>query len=590
MRQWESRLTTAVVILFALIILYWLTLQPPVQAGIQDVASYNETALLPWWVGRTMIRMTAAYLLTLAFGLSYGIYAGLHDRASKVMLPVLDILQSIPVIGFLVPVFTFVLAIIPGLLGQELSSIFLIFTGMAWAVAFNVFGAVRNIPHTLVEVSNSFGLTGRRYTREVILPAIFPALISGSILAWGGGWYFLIASEYFSLSNANSTQTVSLPGLGTYIFKATQSNPAHLGVAVFGLIIMAGIVALINQLVWHPLLDYSTRFSQESTYATHYRRRKAIIKSKVSQTVYREFIAATRPISAATSAFPLSKIIHTHPLPLRTPFTSGRVSLPSVRAKMRIGIYLVSLAVFSVVIVILLSPATGQSPLGFITSARLEPNATLIPYFAVSSLLRLSAGYVIALSWTLVAGIAVARSQRLAKVLLPLFDIGQSVPALALFPIVVIVIIGAYGPNIGAELSSVILILTGMQWYILFNIISAVRSIPTEILESARAFGFRGTRFFRHVLLPAIFPGIIIGSIQAWGGGWNATIVSEYISLSQKTYITPGLGSALVLAEHPIDTQMILLSLVTMSGLVILLNRTVWRYLFKKAQKYRFET
>ncbi len=541
-----------------------------------------------------MLRMTTAYLLTLAFGLSYGIYAGLHDRASRVMLPVLDILQSIPVIGFLVPVFTFMLAIFPGLLGQELSSIFLIFTGMAWAVAFNVFGAVRNIPHTLVEVSNSFGLTGRRYTKEVILPAIFPALISGSILAWGGGWYFLIASEYFSLGavNADSTQTVSLPGLGTYIFKATQSSPAHLGVAFFGLIIMAGIVALINQLVWHPLLDYSTRFSQESTYATHYRRRKAIVKSKVSQAVYREFIAATRPISAATSAFSLSKIIHTHPLPLRSPFTSGRVSLPSVRTKMRIGIYLVGLAVFSLIIVILLMPATGQSPLGFITSVKLEPNATLIPYYAVSSLLRLSAGYVIALSWTLVAGIAVARSRRLASVLLPLFDIGQSVPALALFPIVVIVVIGAYGPNVGAELSSVILILTGMQWYILFNIISAVRSIPTEILESARAFGFRGTRFFRHVLLPAIFPGIVIGSVQAWGGGWNATIVSEYISLSQKTYITPGLGSALVVAEHtsPVDTLMVLLSLVTMSGLVILLNRTVWRYLFKRAQKYRFET
>ncbi len=589
MFRWDKPLLLAGAVILVVLVFYLLTLQSSFQAGVRDVVSYNETVNLPWWVGRTMIRMTVAYLLTLAFGLSYGIYAGLHERASHVMLPVLDILQSIPVLGFLVPVFTFMLALFPGIFGQELSSIFLIFTGMAWAVAFNVYGAVRSIPTSLVEASKSFNISGRIYTREVIFPAIFPALISGSILAWGGGWYFLIYSEYFSLGSSS----VKLPGLGRYLFAATSSNPPHLGVAVFGLIIMAGIVALINQLVWHPLLDYSTRFSQESGYATHYRRRKAIVRSKVSQTVYREFIAATRPISAATSAFPLSKIFHTHPLPLRVPLSSGRISLPHIRTRIRIVIYLVSIVVFSLIIILLLSPATGQSPLSFLTNLTLEPEAYTIPFNAAASLLRLSAGYVIALSWTLIAGIAVARNRRLASVLLPLFDIGQSVPALALFPFVVIVVIGAFGVVTGGELASVILILTGMQWYILFNIISAVRSIPPEIIESARAFGFHGTRFFRHVLLPAIFPGIVIGSIQAWGGGWNATIVSEYIQLGSTTAITPGLGALLQIANNHTpkpDTLMILLTLVTMSGLVILLNRTVWRFLFKKAQKYRFDS
>ncbi len=584
MRRWEKPLILIAVLLLALLMLYWLTLQPSLQASIRDVTAFPDTLNLPYWIGRTMIRMTAAYLLTLAFGLTYGIYAGLHERASHVMLPILDILQSIPVIGFLPAVIIFMVAVFPGVLGQEFASIFLIFTGMAWAVAFNVYGAVRSIPTSLVEVSKSFGISGQRYTREVIFPAIFPALISGSILAWGGGWYFLIASEFFKFGSA----TVSLPGLGTYIWEATQSSPVHLGVAFFGLIILAGIVAVINQLVWHPLLDYSTRFSQESVYATHYRHRKAIIHSKVSQTVYREFVAATRPISAATS--PLSRIIHTHPLPLRSPFSSGRISLPSIRPKIRFSTYLVTILVVSVILVLFLTPATGLSPLNLITSLRLGPSVYAIPYAASRSLLRLLAGYLIALAWTLIAGIAVARSRRLASVLLPLFDIGQSVPALALFPIVVVVVIAAYGA-IGVELASVILVLTGMQWYILFNIISAVRSIPAEILESARAFGFRGTPFFKHVLLPAIFPGVLIGSIQAWGGGWNATIVSEYIQLENQTYSVPGLGALLQVSVHqnPPDTLLIVLTLVTMSAVVILLNRTVWRYLFKRAQKYRFE-
>ncbi len=530
-----------------------------------------------------MLRMTVAYLLTLAFGLTYGIYAGLHSRAQQVMLPILDILQSIPVLGFLPAVIIFMVAVFPGVLGQEFASIFLIFTGMAWAVAFNVYGAVRSIPNSIVEVSKEFQISGRRYTREVILPAIFPALISGSILAWGGGWYFLIASEYFTYGGA----TTSLPGLGTYIWRATLSNPPRIEVALFGLFIMAGVVALINQLVWHPLLDYSTRFSQESIYATHYRRRKAIIHSKVSQTVYREFVAATKPITAARSAFHISRIIHTHPLPLRMPLSSGKVRFPPIKSRTRLAVYVISILAFSILILIFLTPVTRLSSLGF----ALTPGVYGIPSDALRSMLRLSAGYLIALSWTLLAGIAVARNRRLASIFLPLFDIAQSIPALALFPIVVIIVIGAYGKVWGVELASVILVLTGMQWYLLFNIISAVRSIPTEILESAKAFGLRGSRFFKHVMLPAIFPGIIIGSIQAWGGGWNATIVSEYIQLGNTTYTAPGLGSDLQIADHAavFNTPLFILTLLTMVALVVLLNRTVWRYLFKKAQKYRFE-
>lgn len=193
----------------------------------------------------------------------------------------------------------------------------------------------------------------------------------------------------------------------------------------------------------------------------------------------------------------------------------------------------------------------------FLRHIMLRREIAAIPGYVLGSVSRLAVGYFVALSWTLIVGILVARSERLFNLLLPVFDIAQSVPALALFPIVVVVVIDYFhGSELGLELASIVLVLTGMQWYLLFNIIGAVKAIPSDVIEASRCFGLRGLRFVRHVVIPAIFPAIILGSIQAWGGGWNATIASEYINTSTQTYHVAGLGYLLDIAVAKGDTPL----------------------------------
>jgi len=220
----------------------------------------------------------------------------------------------------------------------------------------------------------------------------------------------------------------------------------------------------------------------------------------------------------------------------------------------------------------------------------LRRELALLPSYAFGSVARLLVGYLIALGWTLVAGIAIARSERLFNALLPVFDVAQSVPALALFPIVVSVVIDYFhGSELGLELASVVLALTGMQWYLLFNIIGAVKAIPSDVIEASRCFGLRGLGYIRNVVLPAILPAIILGSIQAWGGGWNATIASEYINLGTKTYHVAGLGYLLDISVGSGDTAMVLVAIGLMAGIVFLMNRTIWHYSLKQVDKYKFE-
>jgi NitT/TauT family transport system permease protein len=525
MRVSTGLLIKIIVVVVILAFLWFTVTQREFPNWVGEITSNPETPNLPYYILRTMLRMTAAYALVMVFGISYGVIAGLYERPRKIMMPLLDILQSIPVLGYLPAAILFFVYLFPGQLGIEIASILLIFTGMAWAVTFGVFGAVRNLPEDLKTVGNAFGLKGVQYYRKLLFPYIFPAFITGSILAWGGGWYFLVACEFMTFGG----KLYTLPGVGYYLANAVYVQHSIVS-AVFGLIVFIMLIFSIDKLVWAPLMDYSEKFKvqtleHEQSYKT---------PNSPLVTGLRLVVHTFDDVWEATTSIPfVQKLFNAFKLPQIN--LTPRVPQVNVDPRrMRLRNLVLFIILFSLVMYFigLFVAASVQKPLSDVElSFRNHPEAYSIPAVTLSSILRIFVAYVIALVWTLAAAIFITRSKTLSQLFMPLFDIGQSIPALAVFPFIVLVVFTFIGTGeTGLETASVLLLLTGTQWYLLFNIIGAIKHIPGDVIEAANSFGIKDWSFVRYVLLPAIFPGIIVGSIQAWGGAWNATIVSEYIN------------------------------------------------------------
>ncbi|NYZ79373.1 ABC transporter permease subunit [Candidatus Micrarchaeota archaeon] len=585
MRVSTGLLVKIIVIAVILAFVFFTVTQREFPNWIGEISKNPETPKLPYYIFRTMLRMIAAYILVVIFGLSYGIIAGTYERPRKVMMPLLDILQSIPVLGYLPAAILFFVNVFPGELGVEIASILLIFTGEAWAVTFGIFGAVRNLPEDLKTVGKAFGLGGVEYYRKFLLPCIFPAFITGSILAWGGGWYFLVACEFMTFGG----RLYTLPGVGYYLANAVYVQHSIVS-AIFGLIIFILLIFSIDKLVWTPLMDYSEKFKvqtveHEQSYAqTH----SLFVNS------FRFVVHTFDDVWEGICTMPIfKKLSHA----LKPPRIVFNLQVPQINVnprRMRLRNLLLSIFLFSLVMYFLglFVAASVQKPLANLElSFQNHPEAYSIPFITVSSILRIFVAYVIALVWTLAAAVIITRSKTLSRLFLPLFDIGQSIPALALFPFIVIVVFKYFGTGeLGVEIASVILLLTGTQWYLLFNIIGAIKHIPGDVIEAANSFGIKDWKFVRYVILPAIFPGIVVGSIQAWGGAWNATIVSEYINYGGQIYSVNGLGAFISRATGEWgDPWLITIAIATMSLTIILLNRFVWSYLFGKAERYKFE-
>ncbi len=556
-----------------------------------QVFANPETSQLPYFLVRTLIRMLAAYVLVVAFALPVGIIAGLYRRPRQIILPLLDILQSIPVLGYQPAAIALFVGLLPSLgevqFGYEVAAVFLIFTGMAWAVVFSVIGAVRNIPDDLRIASNCFGVRDWMYMRQVILPAILPAFVTGSILAWGGGWYFLVAAELITYGSS----THALPGLGTYLGDAIAKQ-GNIPSAIFGLIVFIAVIYTINQMVWKPLQVWARRYRTQTT-AGGQLGEDAAVRHSVVLNILRAGFARLEALVAPFMLFVWKRVVHVRRLGAlltHVPRRKHHVSIPLYK---RGALYLFFFFLVMAGLAYFFSIALEAPLRSFEQSLAGHPEVGRLPELALRSTLRIGIAYVLALGWTLAAAIAITRSKKLSDIFFPLFDIGQSTPALALFPFMVLIVIRFFGGGgLAIEVASILLLLTGMQWYLLFNIIGAIRQMPGDILEAARAFNITGVPYYTNVLLPAIFPGILLGSIQAWGGAWNASIVSEFVTFEAQNYSVPGLGSFLTqqtLAAAP-DPWIITLAVACMTAVVLLMNTFVWKPLFNYAEKFKYST
>ena len=536
-----------------------------------------RAAQLPLFAVYSLSRMVAAYLLALAFAIGYGTTAALNKKAAVVMLPLLDILQSVPILGFFPAALVFFVRTFQGsAVGLEFAVVFLIFTSMAWNMAFGVYEAVSTIPKDLEDATASFGLKDWLRFRRLVLPAAIPRLVYNSILSWANGWFFLVASEIFTVG-----ATYTRPGLGAYIAQAGSAG--DVGAILVGIGALAAVVLTLDTFVWRPLSVWSERYRMETVAGRevpHAPGLYARLQWLPRFPRLRQRVAGRlRPIAAAYA---------------RTSVRWDRFYTGHIR--MMRTLRRVDLALFLAVFLIVLT--TGLTGLVGLLFQPLPAGATEIPEAALRSLLRLALAYAASLAWTVPMAFFIGRSPRASRVLTPAMEVFASIPATALLPLILGVSIAfASAGHLEAELAAFLIALFAMQWYLLFNLIAGVRAIPSDLDEAARSFGLRGYTYIRRFLLPAVMPSLLTGSITAWGAGWNATVVSEFIHFGGQVYRVPGLGELMNRATFGVpalgvlpDSDLLLLTILSMILVVLATNKLLWRPLFERALKrYRIE-
>lgn len=520
----------------------------------------TSLSVLPGYTAQTLLRMTLAYFLSLVFTLIYAYTAYRSRIAALILIPLLDILQSIPVLSFLPGVVLALIALFPGQrIGVELASILLIFTGMTWNMTFSFYQSLRSIPRELLEAARIYRLNlwQRFWTLE--LPAGAIGLVWNSVMSVAGGWFFLIAIESFTLGDKD----FRLPGLGSFL--GTAASRGDFKAILWGLAVLIGVIVAIDFLVWRPLIAWAERFKFEMVEAQSTPQSWVLDFLRRSPTLR---IVSDRVLQPLQTAFDY-RLVRT--FPVRT--------LPvNAQGRLQWAAWVNWLFISGVALIVLWGTWEAALLLGTLGWADWQQVIT----GAVFTALRVIVALVLSLIWTVPVGVAIGRNPRLAQVLQPLVQIAASVPATALFPVLLLWLTQISG---GLQIGSVALMMLGTMWYILFNVIAGAQSIPSDLLEAAWVYKLSRWQRWRTLILPGIFPYLITGIITAVGGAWNASIVSEYVTFRGRVISTEGLGATISHATATGNFSLLLAATTVMSLLVVLTNRLVWRPLYRLAQE-----
>jgi NitT/TauT family transport system permease protein len=518
---------------------------------------------LPKYAFFSVTRIALAYFLSLAFTLVYGYVAAYNAKAERFMIPLLDILQSIPVLSFLPPVMLAMIALFPHRqLGAEMGAIVLIMTGQVWNMTFSFYSSLKNIPREMHEAAQIYRMSWWQRLWQMELPYSAIGLIWNSIMSVAGAWFFLMACEMFVLGDRD----LRLPGLGSYL--QTAANAGDTRSIVWGLGVMVAIIVMIDQLVWRPTIAWAEKFKFEQVEAAEPAR------SPILDLLRRSKLIA---VAARVSVRPAREALNLHFARAGTKQSEqarkGTLTPWAWRVLMLAGVVAIGYAAIRM----------GQM---LMTLAGAE--IWIILRGAGATFLRVEMTLVLAGLWTIPVGVYVGMRPRLSALVQPLAQIAASVPATALFPVVLLMLIRVGG---GMGIGSMVLLLLGTQWYILFNVIAGSSAIPTDLKEVCGVFRLGNFERWRKLILPAIFPFLITGFITASGGAWNASIVAEYFHFQGQTLSTVGLGAVISHATDTGNFRVLLAATIVMAAMVVTLNRLIWRRLYGLAStKFKLET
>jgi len=553
------------VILLALAVLIYIGVRLAIASPkILDGPDINlSLRALPVYALLSVGRMLAAYLLSMLFSLLYGYAAASNPARERILLPILDVLQSVPILSFLPVVLLGLTAILPAGVGVELAAVVLIFTSQAWNLTYSFYQSLKTLPKELREASAIFRFNWWWRFRRMELPFASIGLLWNSVMSWAGGWFFLIAAETFTVGDRD----FRLPGLGSYLQQAANQNDTQAILA--GLATLIVVVVLLDQLVWRPLLAWADKFKLE------------MVESDNPPTSW--FLSLLNRSRLATGfsthyVLPAFKALDKRLGGTQKPTTPDdeRTSRVWVTWLRRVLLVILALVI-----------AYGAFRLGqLLVTVPLDEYGRLL-IGALTTALRVVIALVIGVLWTVPLGVAIGSNPKLATLLQPLVQVAASIPATALFPVMLLALLNLPG---GLNIAAVLLMLLGTQWYVLFNVIAGTTAIPQDLRYTTDLLRFNRVNRWRKLILPALFPYLITGLVTAGGGAWNASIVAEYTTFNNRTYSVVGLGSIISEATATGNFGVLAASTLTMIVVVICINRFFWRRLYRLAEeKYRME-
>ncbi|PXX26906.1 ABC transporter permease subunit [Burkholderia sp. MS455] len=556
--RWDAVAFPLIICLLAMAIVGFHQTMAPI--GVLQTQKISlDPSNLPEYALRTTLRMLAAMVASLVFTLVYGTLAAKSRRAGMVLIPILDILQSVPVLGYISFTVTFFLALFPGrVLGAELAAIFAIFTSQAWNMTFSFYQSLRTVPRDLSEVSRGFHLTPWQRFWKLDVPFSMPGLIWNMMMSMSGGWFFVVASEAITVGN----QTITLPGIGAYLAQAISAK--NIGAVGWVIVAMSVVILAYDQFLFRPLVAWADKFRMENTASGDAPQSWLLDMMRRTHLIHQLLVPAGWLLSQAAR------------IPLRVPSLKGvRSRSASARGSSRIGdivwgVFVVVLTVYVVWrVVSFVATGVTMGEVGHVLVLGLITLLRVMVLIAIASVIWVPLGVLIGLR------------PALAEKIQPLAQFLAAFPANLLFPVFVIVIVHFH---LNADIWLSPLIVLGTQWYILFNVIAGAMSYPNDYKEATKNFRIRGWQWWRQAVLPGIFPYYVTGAITASGGAWNASIVSEFVQWGDTKVVAHGLGAYIAQMTAAGDFPKIILGIAVMSLFVTLFNRLLWRPMYAYAE------
>jgi NitT/TauT family transport system permease protein len=555
--QWDLIAFAAILAILTAIAKSYHGISAPLPAPSESPISLDYWQL-PYYALRTTLRMFAALVASLIFTFTYATLAAKSRRAGMILIPVLDILQSVPILGFLSFTVTFFLNLFPGnTMGAELAAIFAIFTSQAWNMAFSFYQSLRTVPRDLDEVARGFRLTGWQKFWQLEAPFAMPGLIWNTMMSMSGGWFFVVAAEAITVGDT----TIALPGVGSYIAKANDAgNWSAIGAAV---LTMGIVILLYDQLLFRPIVAWAAKFRVELS-----------VSQDVESSWVLNLIKRTHWLRlSVTPVFGALRGVSLLPLRLPTGFTARK---PTSEEPSR----LVDTA--WIVAIVVVAAWAAWLTTSYIATELSWDEVGRVFVLTFYTLIRVIALMFLAtLVWVPIS-VWIGLRPRWAEAIQPIAQFLAAFPVNLLFGAAVSLVL-AYNLNPNIWLS--FLIVFGTQWYIVFNTIGGASAFPNDLREAAANFRIRGWRWWTQVIIPAVAPYYLTGAITASGGSWNASIVAEYVKWKDHTVVAQGVGSYIAEATEKGDFPRIVLGVAMMSLFVTLFNRLFWRRLYAYAER-----